>query len=47
MTSLDCEERVQMPATHHMTRAGGSELRAAWSREAPVSPGLGTWAGHS
>lgn len=35
MTSLDCEERVQMPATHHMMRVGGSELSAAWSREGP------------
>lgn len=35
MTSLDCEERVQKPATHHMTRAGGSELGTAWSREGP------------
>lgn len=35
MTSLDCEERVQKPATHHMMRVGGSELSAAWSREDP------------
>lgn len=42
MTSLDGEERVQTPATHHMMRVGGSELKCGLVQGRPLF--LQAWA---